>query len=52
MQSIDYEEQEFPDDLEEDEDEDDEDRNSYFNNEFAQSMPAHFTMNSQKPFRT
>lgn len=34
------------DDDEDDEDEEDEDDN-YFDKEFAQSMPAHFSLNSQ-----
>jgi hypothetical protein len=39
--------------LEDEEEEEDDDNDNYFDKEFAQSMPAHFTMNSQgKPFRT
>jgi hypothetical protein len=42
INSIEYDEQDIPDEIEDEEDDDDNDENEddYFNNEFAQSMPA------------
>jgi hypothetical protein len=41
INSIEYDEQDIPDEIEdEDDDDNDENEDDYFNNEFAQSMPA------------
>lgn len=47
VQSIEYDEQEVPEEIEDDDEEDeDEEDDDYFDKEFAQSMPAQFSIGS------